>query len=112
MLLCENLVFNNTPDATDDMLERTARSRACLDAKKNGKSRQFMFLAGEESSYYILLPLLNVILFSRPASALQVLDLKGTVASMSVAKASVGAIPPYDGPNYGSCLISDSKSDL
>jgi hypothetical protein len=40
------------------------------------------------------------------------LDLKGTVASMSVAKAAVGAIPPYDGPDYGSRLISDSNSDL
>lgn len=34
---CENLVFNKTPDATDDMLERTAWERACLDAKKKGK---------------------------------------------------------------------------
>jgi len=36
--LCENLVFNKTPDATDDMLERTAWERACLDAKKKGVS--------------------------------------------------------------------------
>jgi 5-methyltetrahydrofolate--homocysteine methyltransferase len=35
-LLCENLVFNKTPDATDDMLERTGWERACLDAKKKG----------------------------------------------------------------------------
>ena len=34
--LCENLVFNKTPDATDDMLERTAYERACIDAKKKG----------------------------------------------------------------------------
>jgi len=35
-LLCENLVFNKTPEATDDMLERTAYERACIDAKKKG----------------------------------------------------------------------------
>ena len=35
-LLCENLVFNKTPDATDEMLERTGWERACLDAKKKG----------------------------------------------------------------------------
>ena len=38
-LLCENLVFNKTEDATDDMLERTNWERACLDAKKKGMSR-------------------------------------------------------------------------
>ena len=37
-MACENLVFNKTPDATDDMLERTAWERACLDAKKKGVS--------------------------------------------------------------------------
>ena len=36
-LLCENLVFNKTEDATDDMLERTNWERACLDAKKKGE---------------------------------------------------------------------------
>ena len=35
-LLCENLVFNKCPEATDDMLERTTYERACLDAKKKG----------------------------------------------------------------------------
>ena len=34
--VCENLVFNRTPDATDDMLERTAYERAVIDAKKKG----------------------------------------------------------------------------
>ena len=33
-LLCENLVFNKTPDATDDMLARTEYERAVIDAKK------------------------------------------------------------------------------
>ena len=32
--LCENLVFNKIPEATDDMLERTNYERACIDAKK------------------------------------------------------------------------------
>jgi hypothetical protein len=40
------------------------------------------------------------------------LDLRGTVASMSVAKATVGALPPFDGPDYGSRLIADTNSDL
>ncbi|KAG7364831.1 methionine synthase [Nitzschia inconspicua] len=35
-ILCENLVFNKTPDATEDMLTRTAYERAVLDAKKKG----------------------------------------------------------------------------
>jgi 5-methyltetrahydrofolate--homocysteine methyltransferase len=35
-LLCENLIFNKNPDATDDMLERTEYERAVLDAKKKG----------------------------------------------------------------------------
>jgi hypothetical protein len=35
------------------------------------------------------------------------LDLRGTVASMSVAKATVGVLPPFDGPDYGSQLITD-----
>ena len=34
--LCENLVFNKIPEATDDMLERTGYERACIDAKKKG----------------------------------------------------------------------------
>jgi len=34
--LCNNLVFNKTPDATDDMLERTSYERAVIDAKKKG----------------------------------------------------------------------------
>jgi 5-methyltetrahydrofolate--homocysteine methyltransferase len=51
-LLCENLVFNKTPDATDDMLERTTWERACLDAKKKGKS-PFIFLVREESSNHL-----------------------------------------------------------
>ena len=34
--LCENLVFNLTPEATDDMLERTAYERAAIDARKKG----------------------------------------------------------------------------
>eukprot|EP00592_Proboscia_alata_P011914 CAMPEP_0194393036 /NCGR_PEP_ID=MMETSP0174-20130528/123069_1 /TAXON_ID=216777 /ORGANISM="Proboscia alata, Strain PI-D3" /LENGTH=967 /DNA_ID=CAMNT_0039188669 /DNA_START=248 /DNA_END=3151 /DNA_ORIENTATION=+ len=33
-VLCENLVFNKTEDATDDMLERTKYERACIDARK------------------------------------------------------------------------------
>jgi 5-methyltetrahydrofolate--homocysteine methyltransferase len=35
-ILCENLVFNKTEDATEDMLNRTAYERACIDAKKKG----------------------------------------------------------------------------
>jgi len=35
-VLCENLVFNKTEEATDDMLQRTAYERACIDAKKKG----------------------------------------------------------------------------
>jgi 5-methyltetrahydrofolate--homocysteine methyltransferase len=35
-LLCEDLVFNKSPDATDDMLERTNYERACIDSKKKG----------------------------------------------------------------------------
>jgi len=34
--LCENLVFNKTPEATEDMLTRTAYERAVIDAKKKG----------------------------------------------------------------------------
>jgi hypothetical protein len=33
-ILCENLVFNKIPEATDDMLERTTYERACIEAKK------------------------------------------------------------------------------
>jgi len=36
LTLCENLVFNKDPNATDHMLERTAYERACIDAKKKG----------------------------------------------------------------------------
>jgi len=35
-ILCENLVFNKDPDSTDEMLERTAYERACIDARKKG----------------------------------------------------------------------------
>jgi hypothetical protein len=35
------------------------------------------------------------------------LDLTGTVASMSVSKVIVGALPPFDGPDYGSITVSD-----
>jgi len=35
-ILCDNLVFNKTPDATEDMLTRTAYERACMDARKKG----------------------------------------------------------------------------
>jgi len=35
-ILCENLVFNKTEDATEDMLNRTAYERACIDARKKG----------------------------------------------------------------------------
>jgi len=34
--ICENLVFNKHEDATEDMLNRTAYERACMDAKKKG----------------------------------------------------------------------------
>ncbi|KAL7558641.1 hypothetical protein ACA910_019470 [Epithemia clementina (nom. ined.)] len=34
--LCENLVFNLKPEATDEMLDRTSFERAVMDAKKNG----------------------------------------------------------------------------
>ena len=40
------------------------------------------------------------------------LDLRGTVASMSVSKITVGALPPFDGPDYGSQLITDTVNDL
>ena len=32
--LCENLVFNKIPEATEDMLERTNWERACIEARK------------------------------------------------------------------------------
>ena len=35
-VLCENLVFNKTEDATEEMLTRTAYERAVIDAKKKG----------------------------------------------------------------------------
>merc|ERR1711871_617396 len=35
-VLCENLVFNKTPDATEHMLERTTYEKAVVTAKKNG----------------------------------------------------------------------------
>ena len=35
-LLCENLVFNKTPEATEEMLIRTEYERAVIDAKKKG----------------------------------------------------------------------------
>jgi len=34
--LCENLVFNKTEEATEDMLQRTAYERTCIDARKKG----------------------------------------------------------------------------
>ena len=34
--LCENLVFNKTPEATEDMLNRTAYERSVIDARKKG----------------------------------------------------------------------------
>jgi len=40
------------------------------------------------------------------------LDLKGTVPSMSVYKATVGKLPPFDGPDYGSLVVQDSADDL
>ena len=36
LTLCDNLVFNKIPEATDDMLERTAYERACIEARKKG----------------------------------------------------------------------------
>ena len=39
------------------------------------------------------------------------LDLTGTVASMSVSKATTGMLPPFDGPDYGSIVIED-RPDL
>ncbi|KAL9189871.1 hypothetical protein ACHAXT_009546 [Thalassiosira profunda] len=39
------------------------------------------------------------------------LDLEGTVASMGVFKSTVGALPPFDGPDYGSLVVSD-RADL
>ena len=36
------------------------------------------------------------------------LDLTGTVASMAVSKTIVGALPPFNGPDYGSALVSDT----
>ncbi|CAB9516741.1 Probable methionine synthase [Seminavis robusta] len=35
-LICENLVFNKSEDATDEMLTRTNYERACIDARKKG----------------------------------------------------------------------------
>mmetsp|Transcript_25263 Transcript_25263/g.52844 ORF Transcript_25263/g.52844 Transcript_25263/m.52844 type:complete len:1508 (+) Transcript_25263:155-4678(+) len=37
------------------------------------------------------------------------LDLEGTVASMSVSKATVGDLPPFDGPDYGSRVVTDTS---
>jgi hypothetical protein len=34
-IICDNLVFNKTPEATDDMLERTEYERAYVDAASN-----------------------------------------------------------------------------
>ncbi|KAL7537095.1 hypothetical protein ACHAXR_007582 [Thalassiosira sp. AJA248-18] len=39
------------------------------------------------------------------------LDLEGTVASMAVSKATLGILPPFDGPDYGSRTVTD-LSDL
>jgi 5-methyltetrahydrofolate--homocysteine methyltransferase len=36
LILCENLVFNKDPNATEFMLERTAYERLCLEAQKKG----------------------------------------------------------------------------
>ncbi|GMH94109.1 hypothetical protein TrST_g819, partial [Triparma strigata] len=36
--ICENLVFNKIPEATDDMLERTNYERACIVARKEKKA--------------------------------------------------------------------------
>ncbi len=35
--LCEDLVFNKTPEATDEMLKRTTWEKACVTARKNGQ---------------------------------------------------------------------------
>jgi hypothetical protein len=35
-IICDYLVFNKAPEATDDMLERTEYEPACVDAKKKG----------------------------------------------------------------------------
>ena len=40
------------------------------------------------------------------------LDLRGTVPSMSVYKATVGKLPPFDGPDYGSLVVEDNTDDL
>lgn len=39
------------------------------------------------------------------------LDLEGTVASISVATHVVGVIPPFDGPDYGSVVLTDLDLD-
>ncbi|GMH96218.1 hypothetical protein TL16_g13285, partial [Triparma laevis f. inornata] len=36
--ICENLVFNKIPEATDDMLERTNYEKACIDARKANRA--------------------------------------------------------------------------
>lgn len=36
LLPCDNLVFNKTPEATDDMLARTAYERQVMECKKTG----------------------------------------------------------------------------
>ena len=38
------------------------------------------------------------------------LDLTGTVVSMSVTKATVGILPPFDGPDYGSIVVPDTPN--
>lgn len=65
--LCENLVFNKTPEATDDMLERTAWERACQDAKKKGLSACALRLI--PLSFLLLLIVLRQSCCSRTASA-------------------------------------------
>ena len=40
------------------------------------------------------------------------IDLRGTVVSMSVSKTTVGVLPPFDGPDYGSQLVTDFTDDL
>ena len=40
------------------------------------------------------------------------LDLQGTVPSLSVYKATVGKLPPFDGPDYGSLVVQDDSNDL
>ena len=40
------------------------------------------------------------------------LDLKGTVPSISVYKETVGQLPPFDGPDYGSLVVEDSMDDV